>query len=392
MSNQQDAAEKNIADTIMAKPMMTVSSSPHILNDDTTVKIMWTVGMFLIPIAAFGIYLYGLYSLVVVLTSVVTAIVAEMICLALRRRSVMTAFDGSAFLTGLLIGMNMPPSIPLYIPIISTIFAIGLVKQAFGGLGQNWANPAIAGRVFALMSWTKQMTTWQAPLSRPFTDISPDVVTTATPLGAVKSVLLDGGVDLSATVGNLTGWNKFFYGPLQILQTMPNDVFRTKATYFDLFFGLKGGCIGEVSIFLIVLAGLYLIYRKIIIADIPLSYLLTVVLLAWVFDGRRFGLGFFHGDPLFHLLTGGVMLGALFMATDMVTTPVTRKGRVIFGIGCGLLTMLIRMCGGLPEGVSLSILFMNMLSPTIDRFVRIVPMGYTKPPKAPKDKEKGSAA
>ena len=166
MSNQQDAAEKNIADTIMAKPMMTVSSSPHILNDDTTVKIMWTVGMFLIPIAAFGIYLYGLYSLVVVLTSVVTAIVAEMICLALRRRSVMTAFDGSAFLTGLLIGMNMPPSIPLYIPIISTIFAIGLVKQAFGGLGQNWANPAIAGRVFALMSWTKQMTTWQAPLSR----------------------------------------------------------------------------------------------------------------------------------------------------------------------------------------------------------------------------------
>ena len=123
-----------------------------------------------------------------------------------------------------------------------------------------------------------------------------------------------------------------------------------------------------------------------------MSYLLTVVLLAWVFDGRRFGLGFFHGDPLFHLLTGGVMLGALFMATDMVTTPVTTKGRVIFGIGCGLLTMLIRMCGGLPEGVSLSILFMNMMSPTIDHFVRIVPMGYTKPPKAPKDKDKGSAA
>lgn len=373
--------DKQIQQTEDTKNMLIVSSSPHILNDDSTIKIMWTVVGFLSLIAAFGVYAFGLYSLIILLVSIFTAVVCEIICLLLRRKSLLIILDGSAVMTGLLVGMNMPPSIPLYIPITSTMFAILIVKHAFGGLGQNWANPAIAGRVFALISWSKQMSVWKAPFTTGFLDMQSDAVTTATPLGAVKSALLDGGVDFSSAVGNLTGLQKFFYGPLQVLQTMPSDIYRTKASYFDLFFGLKGGCIGEISVFLIVLAGAYLIYRKIIIADIPLSYILTVFVISWVFDGRRFGLGFFHGDPIFHLLTGGVMLGALFMATDMVTTPITTRGRIIFGVGCGLITMMIRMYGGLPEGVSMSILFMNMLSPTIDRFVRVKPLGFVKPQK-----------
>ncbi|HOJ63375.1 MAG TPA: RnfABCDGE type electron transport complex subunit D [Spirochaetota bacterium] len=332
-----------------------ISSSPHLLNTDSTKSIMWTVSIFLMPACIFGIYVFGLYAGLVVLVSIISSILAEIISQLARKKKI-TIDDGSAFLTGLLLGMNMPPSVPLYIPIISSIFAIVIVKQAFGGLGQNWANPAIAGRVFALVAWSKQMTTWQTPFVA-------DSLTTATPLLALKSALLERG-------GNVN------IGPIQLLQSLPSDFLRTETTYLKLFFGYKGGCIGEISIFLLLLAALYLIIRKIITLEIPLSYIGTVAIIAWVFDGTRFGLGFFNGDPLFHILTGGLVLGAFFMATDMVTTPITVKGRIIFGIGCGIITMLIRMFGGLPEGVSLSILFMNMLTPAIDRFIKIKPLGF----------------
>ncbi len=335
------------------KESLIVSSSPHIQDKESIASTMYIVALFLLPACIFGFVSFGVHSVLVVLCSIVTCILAEVVCQLLMQRPV-TVFDGSALLTGLLIGMNLPPMVPFYIPIISSLFAICLVKQAFGGLGQNWANPAIAARVFAFVSWPTAMTQWQTPFSA-------DVITTASPLGAVQSTLLDSSISAS--------------GAMQLLDKLPADMMRTQLDYIRLFFGFKAGCIGEISVFLLLLGGLFLLYRKIITWDIPVSYLGSVALLAWIFDGLRFGEGFFAGDPLFHLLTGGLMLGAFFMATDLVTTPITPKGRVIFGIGCGVITMLIRLYGSFPEGVSLAILFMNMLSPTIDRFVKRKPLG-----------------
>lgn len=337
--------------------LLTVSASPHIQNDDSVNSIMWTVFIFLLPAAVFGIIAFGWFSLLVILVSIVSSISFEALTQRLRERE-STVYDGSAALTGLLIGMNMPPNVPLYIPVIASFFAIAIVKQAFGGLGYNWVNPAIAARVFAFVAWPTHMTNWVTPFVY---DIS-DGVTTATPLGALKSALMN---DPGAA-----------NGPYELLSTVSKNVLRTDTEIWRLFFGLKGGCIGEISIFLLLVAAIYLIYRKIITLDIPVSYIGTVVLMAWIFDGLRFGNGFFSGDPVFHLLTGGLVLGAFFMATDMVTTPITTKGRVIFGIGCGLMTMLIRMYGSYPEGVSLSILFMNMFTPAIDRYIKIKPLGY----------------
>lgn len=340
-----------------------VSASPHILNDDSTRGIMWTVSFFLLPAAFFGIYAFGFYAGIVILTSVLFALATEAVCQLIRKRPV-AIDDGSAFLTGLLLGMNMPPTVPLYIPILSSIFAIAIVKQTFGGLGQNWANPAIAGRVFALIAWGKHMTSWKTPF------IS-DAVSTATPLGAVKSAIMEAGdTPLGMSV-------------IELLKSLPNDVIALRGEtaetiYRDLFFGLKGGSIGEVSVFLLLVGALYLVYRRIITLDIPLAFVGTVAFMAWVFGGLELGTGLFSGDVLFHMLTGGLVLGAFFMATDMVTTPITIKGRIIFGIGCGVVTVLIRIYGGMAEGVSLAILFMNMLTPAIDHFIKIKPMGYMK--------------
>ncbi|MCG8571410.1 MAG: RnfABCDGE type electron transport complex subunit D [Spirochaetes bacterium] len=345
------------------KLKLIVSSSPHLQNEESTRSIMWTVTIFLLPAAIFGMYAFGWYAVIVVLSCILTAMLTEAVCQLMCGRPI-TLADGSAVLTGLLLGMNMPPAIPLYIPILSTVFAIALVKHAFGGLGQNWANPAIAGRVFALFAWTKPMTTWVKPFVA-------DTVTTATPLGAVKSMLMAGDGASGASGSSM-----------ELLQSASEEIIKTDTSQLFLFFGNKAGCIGEISVFLLLLGAVYLIYKKIITLDIPVAFIGSAALIAWIFDGLRFGQGYFSGDPLFHILTGGMVLGAFFMATDMVTTPLTVKGRLIFGVGCGVITMLIRMYGGLPEGVSLSILFMNMMTPAIDRFVQVKPLGYVKVKKA----------
>ncbi len=355
----------------LSQQKMIISSSPHLLKHELTRNIMWLVSLCLLPAAIFGVYTFKFHAAEIIIYSIIFSVLTEALCLYLRKKPI-TITDGSAFLTGLLIGLNMPPSVPIYIPIISSIFAIAVVKQAFGGLGNNWANPAIAARIFALFAWTKHMTTWRVPFAL-------DAITTATPLGAVKSALIDPsaimGIDTTTSATSFFGFFKgIFSGPLELM----NHTMDTDLSYFDLFFGNKGGCIGEISIFLLLIGALYLIIKKIITLDIPLSYILSVVLISWIFGGKQFGKGYFQGDFLFQLLTGGLILGAFFMATDMVTTPLTRKGRIIFGIGCGVITMLIRMVGGLPEGVSLSILFMNMLTPAIDRYVKIKPMGFIK--------------
>ncbi len=367
--NNLEKIEEKVVEPIKSK--IIISSSPHLLNLDKTKNIMWLVSLCLLPASFFGIYAFKFHAALIIILSIIFSILTEALCLFLRKKP-LTIYDGSAFLTGLLIGLNMPPNIPLYIPIISSIFAIGLVKQAFGGLGNNWANPAITARVFALFSWTTHMTTWTLPFTA-------DTITTATPLGAVKSALIQpsilSGADSTTAASNVVDYIKgIFSGPLDLM----NQVMNTNLTYFDLFIGNKAGCIGEISVFLLLIGAFYLIIRKIITMDIPMSFIITVTLIAWIFGGKQFGKGFFQGDFLFHILTGGLILGAFFMATDMVTTPLTVKGRIIFGIGCGFLTMLIRLLGGLPEGVSLSILFMNMLTPAIDRFVKIKPMGYVK--------------
>jgi electron transport complex protein RnfD len=221
-----------------------------------------------------------------------------------------------------------------------------------------WANPAIAGRVFATLSWPTKMQTWLPPFSS-------DGLTAATPLSAVQSALLNGG-----NYGNESS--------IQLLDTLSGDVLRSQIDYLRMFFGFRGGCIGEVSAFLLILAALFLLYRKIITIDIPVSFLSTAAIMAWIFEGTKFGGPLFTGDPLFHLLSGGMILAAFFMATDVVTTPLTTKGRIIFGIGCGMITMLIRIWGSYAEGVGLAILFMNMLSPAIDRYVRNYPAGWHK--------------
>lgn len=345
----------------MLKNNLTIASSPQFHGKSSTSSVMGHVSLALIPAALWGVYVFGLQSLWVLLASIIAAMATELLMTIITGKK-MTLTDGSAFLTGLLIGMNMPPSVPIYIPVIASVFAIFVVKWTFGGLGSNWMNPALAGRVFVFMSWTGDMTTWTLPGR-----LGADSITGPTPLGSLKTGLMSG-------VEGITG-------PLQLLGGEGVPV-----SYYDLFIGNVPGCIGEVSAVLLLAGALYMLARKIITWHIPVSYTLLFALLVWVFGGRRYGMGFFTGDVLFHLLSGGFMLGALFMATDMATSPITNKGKIIFGLGCGFITFLIRFYGSFPEGVSLAIIFMNIFVPIIDRFIKPVPFGYPKKSKKIKEK------
>ncbi len=257
----------------------------------------------------------------------------------------------------------MPADVKLFVPVVASVFAIAVVKWSFGGLGGNMMNPALAGRVFVFFSWTGTMTKWKAPL----TNMGIDSVSGASPLGYLKTGLMDFS-------GKVTG-------PMEFLKDYPKSAADSGLTdwfnsafganidggYFDLFLGNISGCIGEVSALLLILGGVYLFIRKVITWEIPVAYLASFSVLIWIFDGVRFGNGLFAGDVMFNLLSGGLMLGALFMATDMVTSPLTGKGQIIFGIGCGFLTFLIRVYGSFPEGVSLAIILMNIFVAMIDR-------------------------
>ncbi len=302
---------------------MIISSSPHIKSDDDLQKIMWRVNIALIPALAASIYFFGFRALLIVLTGVISACLAEYVCgLVLKKEQ--TLFDGSAVLTGILLSFNLPPSIPLWMVCLGSFVAIGIAKMAFGGLGCNIFNPALVGRAFLLACYPVQMTTWHLP--RAFQS-----VTSATPLAVVKEGLTD---------------------------TLPSCL--------DMFLGNHGGCIGETSALMLIIGGLYLLYKKVITWHIPVSFIGTVAVLYLLFGGEQF----LRGDMLFGMLTGGVMLGAIYMATDMVTSPITKKGQLIFGCGIGLLTCLIRFKGGYPEGVSYSILIMNSVVPIIERYVK----------------------
>ncbi len=294
------------------------SSSPHIRSDETTQKLMLDVIIALTPALAASIFYFGFNSLVLVVASVISAVVTEYLCeRAMNRPSSVT--DLSAVVTGILLAFNLPSTAPWWIAVVGSVFAIAVVKQVFGGLGFNFLNPALAGRAFLVASWSSHMTSG-------FINPATDAVASATPLAIVK--------------GSATG-------------TLPSIM--------DMFLGNIPGVIGETSSILLILGGIYLIYRGTIKWIIPIVYIGTVAVLALVVDGGSM--------LLYHVFGGGLILGAFFMATDYATSPITDKGKIIYAVGAGILTMLIRKVGGYPEGVSYSILLMNIMTPLIDKYV-----------------------
>ncbi|MFZ6016952.1 MAG: RnfABCDGE type electron transport complex subunit D [Nitrospirota bacterium] len=322
-----------------------VSVSPHIKSEETTSRIMWTVSLSLLPAMVMGLYFFGPRALFITTLCIISAVLSEYLFQKGLKRSI-TINDGSAFLTGLLLGMNLPPALPFYIPIVGSVVAIVITKQLFGGLGFNIFNPALIGRAFVLISWPRPLTTWSEPTAA---FVALDAKTTATPLAILKE----------EGIGKLL------------------EVFGDKINlYTQLLIGQRGGCIGETSIIALLIGAAFLIYRGYITWHIPVSFLGTAAVLAWVFGGR--GTGLFTGDPILHLLSGGLILGAFFMATDYVTSPSLRKGQLIFGIGCGAITMLIRLKGGYPEGVMFAILLMNCFTPLIDRSLKTKSFGARK--------------
>lgn len=299
-----------------------VSTSPHIRDKSSITRIMLDVVIALIPAGAIGVWKFGLPALWIILASVASAVAAEaLIQWALKKP--ITVYDGSAVVTGLLLAYNLSPTVPLWIPIIGSFIAIIVIKQLFGGLGRNFMNPALGARAILVASWPVIMTTW----------ISPDGMASATPLAIIK------GSDAAS---------------VSVKALMPG--------YMDLFIGNIGGSIGEVSALALLLGGGYLIARKIISWHVPVMFIGSVFLLTWIFGGS----GLFTGDGLYHILSGGLMLGAVFMATDYSSSPVTTKGKIIMGLGCGVITIVIRLFGGYPEGVAFSILLMNLVVPIID--------------------------
>ncbi|MHB8126240.1 MAG: RnfABCDGE type electron transport complex subunit D [Desulfitobacteriaceae bacterium] len=313
-----------------------VSSSPHMLSDVSTSKIMRTVILTLMPAALFAVYYFGIPALSTMVLGVLSAVIFEAMVQKMRKKPV-TVSDGSAALTGLLLAMCLPAEVPFYVPVIGSFIAIVVAKQAMGGLGQNIFNPAHIGRAALMVSWPVAMTTW--------TNISyPDAVTSATPLNVLKMQGYDALINLFGSQSEM---------------------------YKSLFLGLRNGSIGETSVVLLVLGGIFLIYKRYIDWIMPVCMIGTVGILTWIFGPN----GLFTGDALFHMMAGGLIIGAFFMITDYVTAPITRKGQIIFAVGCGAITVLIRLLGGYPEGVCYSILLMNCATPLIDRFIQPVQFG-----------------
>ena len=305
-----------------------VSSSPHIQTKTNVSNVMRDVVIALLPAALAGIFFFGVSAAINIVVAIVGAVASEYIVQRIMKKPI-TISDFSAVVTGLLLAMNVPASLPWWITLIGSIFAIVVAKQLFGGLGHNFINPALAARAVLLASWPVPMTTWTAP--------GVDAVSTATPLAIIK-----GGADaIAANISDGTG----------------------VVDIFDLLIGRSGGCIGETSAILLLLGGIYLIYRGVITYHVPVVYLSTVFILTFAFSG-------FHLDmALYNLLAGVLFLGAFFMATDYASSPVNTRAQIVYAFGCGFLTSVIRYFGGYPEGVSYSILLMNVATPLLDKYV-----------------------
>lgn len=323
--------------------MVKISTSPHMIAAHTTQSLMTDVIIALIPAIIAAVMFFGLPALLVIVTSVTGCILCEYVIARYLMKVTPEIRNGSATVTGILLAFNLPSSIPLWMVLIGCFVAIGIAKMAFGGLGKNLFNPALVGRVFLFISFPVQMTLWPKPSFLNF--LQTDSQTAATTLGILKHA--DASSSATALTRN-TG-----------LSEMPD--------YFDMFVGNIGGSLGEVSALAILLGLIYLLYRRVISWHIPFYYLATVFIftgILWLTTGTP------QTDPVTNLLSGGLMLGAVFMATDYVTSPMSAKGKVVFGIGCGILTVIIRLYSLYPEGVSFAILIMNAFVPLIDNLTR----------------------
>ena len=318
-----------------------LSSSPHTHAKTSVSRVMLDVLIALLPTTAAGIWFFGLPAVWTIATCVATCIVTEAVCRMLMRRE-NTIGDLSAVVTGLLLALNLPAGLPLWMAVVGSVFAIFIAKQVFGGLGMNPFNPALAARAFMLISFTGPMTTWLKPLWWK----TPEAITTATPLAVMKKLYACDAVARATPHAE------------KALAKIP--------ALWDLLIGNMPGCIGEVSTIALLLGAVYLIVRKVITWHIPVAFLLTVWIYGWIAGGAPAHL---------QLLTGGVMIGACFMATDYVTSPTTAKGKLVFGFGCGLVCMLIRQFGSYPEGCSFAILVMNAVCPLINRWTQPKPFG-----------------
>ncbi|MBQ5531704.1 MAG: RnfABCDGE type electron transport complex subunit D [Kiritimatiellae bacterium] len=310
-----------------------LSSSPHVHARTGVRGIMLDVILALLPATAAGFWFFGMDAVFTVAVCVSTCVATEALCrMAMKRES--TVGDLSAVVTGLLLALNLPAGIPLHLAAMGSVFAIAVAKQAFGGIGMNPFNPALAARAFMLISFTGPMTTWRAPLAR-----GAEATTCATPLASMKTMF---GAGAAADAGG----------------ALPS--------VWDMFIGNMPGCIGEVSAAALLAGAAYLLWRKVISWHIPVAFVVSAAAYSAVAGGAA---------PHVQILSGGLLIGAFFMATDYATSPVTRTGKLVFGAGCGLLCMLIRQFGQYPEGCSFAILVMNAFTPLIDRWTRRKPFG-----------------
>ncbi len=329
----------------MADNKFLVSFSPHTRDPLTTDKVMMFVVLALVPSILVSVYVYGFYAVKTYALAVIFCLGLEALFLKIRKLPV-TVRDNSALVTAVLLAMNMPPSPPWWLVLAGSFVAIIISKQVFGGLGQNPFNPALVGRVFLLIAWPAEMTSWIEP-STLKSGFMFDAVSTATPLGQIKSEIISSGHIVSTGMADIS----------------------------DLFIGTVSGCLGGDSAIAVLIGGLFLIWKRIIKWHIPFTYLATVFVLTglyWLISPEK------TLNPLQHIFAGGLMLGAFFMATDYVTCPMTIRGQILFGFGCGLLTVVIRLFGGYPEGVAFSILIMNAVTPLIDNYMRPASFGEVK--------------
>ncbi|WP_163336275.1 RnfABCDGE type electron transport complex subunit D [Desulfopila sp. IMCC35008] len=329
--------------SLPSQPEWIVSVSPHVKSNETVAKIMWTVVACLMPPLLLSVFIFGIQTLVITAISVISCVVVEVVSQKALKRPV-TISDGSAVLTGMLMAFIIPPGVSVFVPVLGAVMAIYIAKHLFGGIGFNIFNPALMGRAFLLATFPVAMTSaWLPPVEGMaifsyFSGV--DAVSTATPLAVIKEQGFAAFTEMFGSGGSLYG---------------------------SFFLGWRPGCIGETSGFLLVLGGCFLIYKKYITWHTPVSVLGSIAVLTWIFGGEQ---GWMSGDPLLAMLSGGAILGAFFMATDYVTSPSTRTGQIVYGVGIGALTVLIRLKGGYPEGICYAILLMNPLATVIDGFFK----------------------
>lgn len=319
----------------MSSRLLTVSPSPHVHSSESTQKIMYRVVYAMIPALAWSVFVFGWDALRVTLIAVAACIAIEYLIQKYLLKVSPTVSDGSALITGILLAFNVPANLPWWIIIIGAIAAIGIGKLSFGGIGNNVFNPALVGRVFLLISFPVHMTSW--PVNH---QAGIDAITAATPLGLLKEGIKNGT-------------------PISDIAGLPH--------LNDMLLGNIGGSLGEISAILLIFGGIYMLWKKVITWQVPVSIILTVAIISgifWMINPEV------YVNPAYHLLTGGLMLGAVFMATDMVTSPMTGKAQVIYGIGIGIITISIRMFGAYPEGISFAILIMNAVTPLLNYYIK----------------------